>query len=420
MNFQHMVLLIDAEFARVSGDARAIERFDAAIEVARANGYLHHAALAQERAASFCFQHGTEGLARHYLRECYHSNERWGALAVSRSLQDKYVQELAAISGSGAYSLAGRTSYPEPPDYRALLKSSQAISGEILLPRLLERLLRAILEHAGAQRGVLVLERRDHLFVEAEADIDKEGVEVMVHEPLEESERLALNVALYAARTQQPVVLADARSVVPFREDLYVIQKQPRSVLCAPILYQGRLLGLIYLENNRMSGVFNEARLEILTLLASQAAISIANARFHAVQIEAQQAKINPHFLFNALSSIANLAVSDGPRAEEAIVRLAHLVPVHLGQRRRPRCPAGAGAGDRPELPRARKAPLRTQADVHHRCERRHLAGDAPRAVDPTAGRKQHPARNRPQGWRRLGRCPCDCCRRQVLHRRPR
>jgi two-component system, LytTR family, sensor kinase len=129
----------------------------------------------------------------------------------------------------------------------------------------------------------------------------------------------------YAARMERPVVLGNAALEGSFTRDAYVVRNQPCSVLCTPILHQGRLIGLVYLENNRMSYVFNAERLEVIHLLASQAAISIANARYHALQLEAQQAKINPHFLFNALSSIADLAVHDGKTAEQAIVNLASL-----------------------------------------------------------------------------------------------
>src|SRR6185369_10959896 len=125
-------------------------------------------------------------------------------------------------------------------------KSSQAISGEMLLPRLLERLLQNILEHAGAQRGILVLERQGRLAVEAEADIDREGVQFIERETVEDSGRLCAAVVHYSARMASPVVLADAAREGLFIDDSYVRDHRPKSMLCAPILYQGKLAGLIY------------------------------------------------------------------------------------------------------------------------------------------------------------------------------
>jgi len=251
---------------------------------------------------------------------------RWGAKAVVRRLQREHAQHFAVLLAQSDAPGSGRAPRPtEALDYRMLMKSSQAISGEVFLPQLVQRLLKTILEHAGAQRGLLLLDRNGQLYVEAEADVDADAIELVSHEPVETTDRLCCSIVHYVARTEKPVILVDATREGMFVRDSYVERRRPKSVLCSPILYQGRLLGLAYLENNRVSHVFTDSRLEIVNLLAGQAAISIANARYHALQLEAQQAKINPHFLFNALSSIADLAVSDGNRAEAAIVQLAEL-----------------------------------------------------------------------------------------------
>lgn len=327
MNFLHKYHLVEAELHRVLGrEAQAAEHFEHAIELSQAHGFAHETGLAQERAAAFYFERGMPRLGRQYLRECYLSYRRWGAEALTRRLESQHAQHFAILAATMERPVKrGGAGVSESLDYRMLLKSSQAISGEILLPRLLERLLQNMLEHAGAQRAVLVLEKRGGLHVEAEADVDDKGTRIIGHEAVEDSDRLCRAVVHYSARLAAPVVLADATRDGLFTDDPYVRSHRPKSVLCTPILYQGKLVGLVYLENNRVSHVFTEARLEVVNLLAGQAAISIANARFHALELEAQQAKINPHFLFNALSSIADLAVSDGSKAETAIVKLASL-----------------------------------------------------------------------------------------------
>jgi predicted ATPase/GAF domain-containing protein len=327
MNFQHKYHLVEAERYRYLGDhERASEHFEKAIELSQAHGFAHEAGLAYERAAAFSFERGMERLGRQYLRDSYLSYRRWGAEAVTRRLEAQYMPHFAILGTTLDGPL--RRSAPrisETLDYRTLLKSSQAISGEILLPRLLERLLTNILEHAGAQRAVLVLERRGELYVEAEADIDSDGPRLIEPESVEDSDRVCAAIVLYTARLAAPLVLPEADREGMFVNDPYVHARQLKSVLCAPVLYQSKLVGLIYLENNRVPHVFTDARLEVVNLLAGQAAISITNAKLHALELEAQQAKINPHFLFNALSSIAELAVSDGAKAEIAIVKLASL-----------------------------------------------------------------------------------------------
>ncbi|HEX2658144.1 MAG TPA: AAA family ATPase [Polyangia bacterium] len=325
-NFLHLYHLIEAERCRLAGrNGAAGEHYERAIDLAQTHGVPHIAALAQERAATFYFGRGMERLGRQYLREAFHGYHAWGATAVARRLEAAHARHFAFLSGAAVRPATERMAHlPEALDHGVLVKAFQAISGEIVLPRLITTLLSTIVEHAGAQRGVLVLERKGQLFVEAEVDVET-GSLAFQPEALEESRRLSPAIVLYAARTEKPVVLGNATTADLFTSDAYVRERKPSSVMCAPILHQGRLLGLVYLENNRVSHLFTDAQLELLSLLAGQAGVSISNARFHAVQMEAQQAKINPHFLFNALSSIANLAVVDGRKAEEAILQLAHL-----------------------------------------------------------------------------------------------
>lgn len=327
MNFSNKLCLIEAEAARLRGKtAEAAQHYDKAMELAQTHGFVHELALAQERAAAFYFERGMDRLGRHYLREAFVSYRRWGATAVLRRLQREHPQHFALLAASADAPDSGSPRrITESLDYRLLLKSSQAISGEILIPRLLERLLKAMLEHAAGQRGLLLLERRGELFIEAETDIDRQEVEFPVNESLESSSRLCHAIAYYVARTGKPVVLTDAANEGLFVDEPYVQKHAPRSILCSPIHYQGKLLGLVYLENNRVSHVFTRVRVELIDLLAGQAAISVANARFHTLKLEALQARINPHFLFNALSSIAELSVTNGATAETAILKLAHL-----------------------------------------------------------------------------------------------
>lgn len=328
MNFASKFHLVEALRASLRGrDAAATEHFEKAIELAQTHGYTHEVAIAHERAAAHYFARGMRRLGQHHLRECHHAYGRWGATAKLRALQTDHAQDFAVLSATSSDPAGAMTvaRLADTLDYRSLLKASQAMSSEMRFPQLSATLLRVLIEHAGAQRGLLLLERGGQLFVEAAADVDEDRIAVFERERVDETKRLCQAVVHYAARMEKAVVLEDASRHDLFGRDPYVRARKPKSVLCAPISYQGRLLGLVYLENNRMTHLFTQARFDVINVLAAQAAISIANARFHALQLEAQQAKISPHFLFNALSSIADLAVSDGRRAEEAITRLAQL-----------------------------------------------------------------------------------------------
>ena len=327
MNFQHKYHIVQAELCRMQERwDDAAQHFERAIELSQTHGYMHETAFALERAAELYLRRGMQRLGRSYLRECYATYARWGAAAINRRLERSFPQHFAVLArGSDTPESTGLALLSDDLDYRVLLRSSQAISGEVRLPRLLERLLRTMFEHAGAQRALLILEQRGQLIIEAEADVDRGDVEFVRGERADESARLCAAVLHYVSRTGATVVLGDAMQDERFRHDPYMQRCSPKSLLCTPLNYQGRLVGLAYLENNRVSHVFTRTRVEIASLLASQAAISIASARFHALELEAQQAKINPHFLFNALSAIAELAIEDGERTERAIVQLSQL-----------------------------------------------------------------------------------------------
>ena len=89
------------------------------------------------------------------------------------------------------------------------------------------------------------------------------------------------SVLHYVLRTRESVILDDAAAQNPFAADPYIRQRQARSVLCLPLLNQAKLIGVLYLENNLAPRVFAPARIAVLKLLASQAAISLENTRLY-------------------------------------------------------------------------------------------------------------------------------------------
>ncbi len=169
----------------------------------------------------------------------------------------------------------------------------------------------------------MILERKGVFIVEAEAEAGK--TRLLESTPLDFHPNLSTSIVYYVARTEQSLILSDARTDTRFLHDPYLRRAEPRSVLCAPLLSQGKLRGIIYAENNLTTSAFTQRRLEVLNILSAQAAISLTNADYHSLQIEALQARISPHFLFNALSSIADLIVEDPAGAETAVVKLSGL-----------------------------------------------------------------------------------------------
>ncbi|NQE32587.1 hybrid sensor histidine kinase/response regulator [Microcoleus asticus] len=287
-NFQHKYDLVEAEKARILGQPlEAGDYYDRAIAGAKEQGYIQEEALANELAAEFYFSRAKDKIARIYLTDAYYGYSRWGAKAIVKDLEARYPQILSRIakpesqrsqvtmtttstSGGSAGSL----------DLATAIKASQALSGEIVLSKLLAKLMKIAIENAGAQSGIFILEKAGNLLIEAYGTVESE-VEVLQTIPVEKSQKIPISLINYVARTQENVVLNDASCEGTFTADTYIVNQKPKSVLCTPIVHQGKLTGIFYLENNLTTGAFTPDRLEVLQLLSSQAAISIENARLY-------------------------------------------------------------------------------------------------------------------------------------------
>ena len=175
--------------------------------------------------------------------------------------------------------LTSNSSSGEVLDLAALMKASEAIAGEIVLDKLLATLMKILIQNAGAQKGYLLLENQGEWAIEAEGAVDAEGVTVLQSLPIDT--RLPLSVINYVARTTETVVNHDAAREGKFTQDSYIQEHHTKSILCAPLLNQGKLSGILYLENNLTSGAFTPDRLKILQLLSGQAAIAIDNAQLY-------------------------------------------------------------------------------------------------------------------------------------------
>jgi predicted ATPase/HD-GYP domain-containing protein (c-di-GMP phosphodiesterase class II) len=287
MNQRHRWHLVEAERARLAGrDGDAREHYDHAIALAKEHAYLNDEALACECASRFYREKHLTQQSDLYLRNAYYAYLRWGAQAKVRALAAQHPQLEARPGAAGS-----RTSRTTPRiqtdhegahafDFTSIIKASQAISGEIMLDTLLHKLMYVLIENAGAQRGVLLLEEADAWTVQAEAVINREEFVLLMALPVAEA-ALPLSVINYVIHTGQHVVLDDATVSEDFAHDPYIQRQQTYSLLCLPLHHHGTLLGLLYVENSLTRGVFNDERLEVLHLLSGQVAISIENARLY-------------------------------------------------------------------------------------------------------------------------------------------
>lgn len=279
-NFENRGALVGAEIARIEGHVvEAEDLYEQAIRSAHANGFVHNEAIANELAARFYASRGFETIANAYVRNAWRCYLRWGANGKARQLEEQYPRIREEAPAPPPVASIGAV--VEHLDLATVIHVSQAVSGEIVLEKLIETLMVISVEYAGAVRGLLLLPRAEELRIEAEASTGHDAVQVCLRQAPATSAELPESVLRYVTRTHEAVILDDALTPNPFSTDEYLLQKRPRSVLCLPLLKQTRLAGVLYLENNLSPHVFNHARIAVLQILASQAAVSLENTRLY-------------------------------------------------------------------------------------------------------------------------------------------
>ncbi|MEG4810421.1 AAA family ATPase [Microcoleus sp. F8-D3] len=308
MNHLHKWYLVEAERYRILGEkVTASECYDRAINLAKEHQFIQEEALANELAAKFYFDWGKQRIAGEYMTNAYYGYARWGAKAKVADLEQRYPQLLAPIiqqtrsplsthetlftlrsvtSTSGVTS--SNSSVSMALDLAAILKASQTISGEIELSKLLSSLLSIVIENAGAHKCVLMLLRDNRLLIKGSMTLGTQPV-VLQSLPVDDSQDIPLKLIYKVKHNRQTAVLFDATLDPTLANDPYIMRQQPKSILCSPILHQGKLLGVLYLENNLTTGAFTSDRVELLNLLCVQAAISLENAQLYERSLEYSQ-----------------------------------------------------------------------------------------------------------------------------------
>ncbi|NDI78473.1 diguanylate cyclase [Psychrilyobacter piezotolerans] len=298
-NFQHIQLIMGAELERVSGKPmKALELYNQSIVKAHENKWLRDEALANELAARFFLELGEEKGGVGYLHDSYYLYDRWGATRKVKDMEKKYPhllfdkQIVRQQTNQTGISTMPNTSTPSvllnnssstisSLDFSTILKSSQAISNEIVLENFLKKMMKIVIENAGAQRGYFITKTNKNLVIHAKASLTKETVDVKLNVSAEDYNKLPKNIINYVARNHEKIVIYNATQEDTYQDDEYIKVNQVKSILCIPLLRHNQLGGILYLENNLTAGAFTVERIRVLEVLTSNILISLENARLY-------------------------------------------------------------------------------------------------------------------------------------------
>lgn len=281
--------LVAAEIARLEGrDAEAMRLYEQAIRSARENGFLQNEAIAQEVAARFYAARGFETIAEGYLSNARYCYLRWGADGKAAQL-DRLYPRMAAVDPYRATATIG--SPLQQLDVATVVKASQAVSSEIVLPKLIERLMTIVLENAGADRGLLILPSERDYVVQAEAQARGNRIDVVPCRASISEAGCSESLLRYVIRTRESMIVDDTSKSTAFSDDAYLRARRTKSILCLPLVKQGLLTGLLYLENALTTYAFPSDRIAVVELLAAQAAISLENTRLY-TEVQQREAQI--------------------------------------------------------------------------------------------------------------------------------
>ncbi|NWL76951.1 protein kinase [Pseudomonas taiwanensis] len=319
-NFADRAALIGAEIARIEGRvAEAEQLYEHAILAAQQNGFIHVEALANELASRFYAARGLGKIARLYMRDARYGYLRWGADGKVWQLETKYSYLRTEEPALGATTTIATP--VEHLDLATVLKVSQAVSGEIVLEKLIDMVMRTAIEQAGAERGLLILSDGGEHLIAAEATTAGDATELLLRAVPVSAALLPESILFNVLRTRESVVLDDAVAEPSFAADPYIRERRTRSILCLPLMNQAKLTGALYLENNLTARVFSPTRIAVLKLVASQAAISLENARLYR-DIAEREAKIRRLVDANIIGIIVWNAEGDIIEANDAFLRM--------------------------------------------------------------------------------------------------
>ncbi|OZH51237.1 serine/threonine protein kinase [Hydrocoleum sp. CS-953] len=311
-NYLHKLNLVEAENCRLLNKPyEAMELYDSAIEIAQKNEYIQEEALANELAAKFYLDRGKKKTAAFYMQEAYYCYARWGAKAKTDKLEQTYPQllipilqpqqqELNSLENlesltekltSITHSKTTKTGVSETLDLASILQTTQALSSTIELNQLLADIVEIILINAGAEKTALLIRENDEWQIRATAEVATDGTVETSTTSLVLTTEIPVPIRLiqYVKHTQETVLINEGQTEITGIIEGYLLERQPQSVLCLPLLHQGNLVAILYLEHSTTKGVFTSYRQTIVQFLCTQATISLQNALLYRQATQALQ-----------------------------------------------------------------------------------------------------------------------------------
>ena len=272
-NYCHKAKMVRAELQFLLHDSAAWQSYDQAIELAKQHSANHHLAIANELAGNYWLAANKKSLAREHYQQACNSYQIWGANHKAQQLL-RLQQSLLVTPRHGRDNLSKyqQQHNAQVLDLASVLKASETLSGEVDLTAFLHRMMVIIIENAGAQNGVLLLQSDGILNIEI--TLSRDGI-------ANTTQQLPYSIINFVSRTRKAQVLTKISVQEQFLSDPYFADHQPKSIICIPSIVKGNLQGIVYLEHYDVEGAFSDERVNVLQLLADQTAISFDNAKLY-------------------------------------------------------------------------------------------------------------------------------------------
>lgn len=328
-NFEHKYFLVEAECLKVQGETlKAIEFYAKAIESAELYDFDREVALTHQKAGEFWIKMGNKIYAQPHLERARYLYNKLGYQRLVKSIDDKYPfinKNISSAKRTDVYATlysSINTADLAGFDMKSVMKASHALSEEIVYEKLLSKILRIVIENAGGQRAVLILNHNNKWQIEADFSVEDVAVQPLTPIEIETSTHLPISVINYVIRTRTQVLSFVNSSIKIFERDTYFKTHKPASYMCLPLSHKGATNGIIYVEHRSNADAFSNERLGILELLTSQMSVSIENAMLYKRQFELNKAyqRFVPHDFINAIGRQSILEVKLGDHIKRDMI----------------------------------------------------------------------------------------------------